>query len=167
MNFKLKELTDVILGRKTNGNVKGHLYSVLIEGDEETLLEQFFDKMDESYDEDAKQIVVRLKTMITKTGFADYYFKKNEGNFGDHVVAFKQNDLRIYCIYIDHTAIIVGSGGVKKVRAYQDDPELNSEAEKVKQLAKIINQAMMEHDLTIDDNGVICDNSEEHDYLGN
>lgn len=165
MKFTIKDVTDDIIGSQQNGKIKGHLYSVCLEDEEDTLIEKFIEEVSETRESDAKEIVLRLRNMILKTGFADYYFKDKEGNYGDHVVALRHNNLRLYCIYLDHTAIIVGSGGEKNVRAYQDDPKLNKEADIVKNLASIINKALIDRNITINGNGVIQKETEDVDFL--
>lgn len=55
--------------------------------------------------------------------------------------------LRLYCIKYGKEIVILGGGGVKDVRAWQDDPKLNEEASLIIKIAKEINQAIKEKDI--------------------
>jgi len=45
----------------------------------------------------------------------------------DHVMALPafQSGLRLYCLRMSDSVLIVGNGGIKKTRTYEQDPELN------------------------------------------
>ncbi len=140
---------------------KASIYSVVIDGQDETLLEQFFND-NEEYKEELKIILNKIKTMANITGCRKCYFKDGEGNLADGVVVLKGRKLRLYGIYFNNTVVLFGSGGYKNVRAYQDDPSLNYKAEQVKQIAKKINDAILDGTIKIG-NGEINDEDRE-DY---
>lgn len=52
---------------------------------------------------------------------------------------------------------LIGSGGYKPpdIRAYQEDPSLNSKAEEMKKIAACINKAIIEKDLKVRDDGTL------------
>jgi len=140
---------------------KASIYSVVIDGQDETLLEQFFND-NEEYKEELKIILSKIKSMANITGCRKCYFKDGEGNLADGVVVLKGRKLRLYGIYFNNTVVLFGSGGYKDVRAYQDDPSLNYKAEQVKQIANKINKAILDGSIKIE-NGEINDEDWE-DY---
>ena len=64
----------------------------------------------------------------------------------------------IICIYPNFLVflpciILLGSGGEKNVRAYQDDPKLNMKVEQIKYIAKKINDAIADREIIVSDDG--------------
>ena len=143
MNFDIEEIKEL------SGNAAS-IYSVTLEGEETTLLEQFFDENAE-YEEELKDILNKLYVMGQETGCRWDNFTHNEGSPGDGVSVLKSGRLRLYCLYVDSTIVCFGSGGYKspKIRAYQEDAELNSKVEQMKAIAKRINKAIVDKDIEI------------------
>lgn len=132
------------------------IYSIMLDGDDETLLDDFFEE-NKQYEEELKEIAAKLKTMGNSTGCRIQYFKENEGAPGDGVVALSYKRIRLYCLRFDSTCIFIGSGGYKppNISAYQEDASLNSKAQQMKKIAASINKAIIEKDLIINDDGSI------------
>lgn len=131
-----------------------HIYSILLKGDEITLLEKFFEE-NQQYKEELAQIMDKLTTMGNDTGCRREFFKHEEGSPGDGVAALRVGRLRLYCLYFDKTAVFFGSGGYKpaKARTYQEVPELNEKAQQMKNIAAKINMAIKEKDIVIEEDG--------------
>ncbi len=145
MNFEIEE------NEELSGDAAS-IYSVTMEGEETTLLEQFFDENAE-FEEELKNILDKLYIMGQETGCRWDYFKHNEGSPGDGVSVLKSGRLRLYCLYVDSTIVCFGSGGYKspEIRAYQEDVELNKKVEQMKSVAKRINKAIIDKDIEIKD----------------
>lgn len=143
MNFVIEEIEEL------SGDAAS-IYSVIIEGEEMTLLDQFFDENAE-YEEELKEILNKLYVMGRETGCRWDNFTHNEGSPGDGVSVLKSGRLRLYCLYVDSTIVCFGSGGYKSpnIRAYQEDAELNSKVEQMKAIAKRINKAIVDKDIEI------------------
>jgi hypothetical protein len=143
MNFDIEEI------KEFSGNAAS-IYSVIMEGEETTLLDQFFDE-NADYEEDLNEIFNKLYVMGQETGCRWDYFKHDEGSPGDGVSVLKSGNLRLYCLYVDSTIVCFGSGGYKspEIRAYQEDPELHSKVEQMKAIAKRINKAIVDKDIEI------------------
>ena len=143
MNFVIEEIEEL------SGDAAS-IYSVIIEGEEMTLLDQFFDENAE-YEEELKEILNKLYVMGRETGCRWDNFTHNEGSPGDGVSVLKSGRLRLYCLYVDSTIVCLGSGGYKSpnIRAYQEDAELNSKVEQMKAIAKRINKAIVDKDIEI------------------
>ena len=105
MNFEITELSDF------SGEM-AHIYSVTLRGEEQTLLEQFFDDNAE-YEAELATIVEKLMVMGNDTGCRYEFFKHHEGALADGVAALRAGQIRLYCLYFDRTAVFFGSGGYK------------------------------------------------------
>ena len=145
MNFEVEEIKEL------SGDAAS-IYSVTMEGEETTLLEQFFDENAE-YEAELNEIMNKLLLMGKETGCRWDNFTHNEGSPGDGVSVLKAGRLRLYCLYVDSTIVCFGSGGYKPadIRAYQEDKALNEKVEQMKAIAKRINRAIVEKDIEIKD----------------
>lgn len=143
MNYEIVELTE-LSGKEAS------IYSVIIEDDAYSLYDRFLIQYQEKYSHAIKDIQARIRTMANKTGARDIYFKGGEGAPGDGVCALfdlPDFNLRLYCIRYGLNLIILGGGGPKNVRAWQDDKKLSSEVKKLMKISKAITKRMMEKDI--------------------
>lgn len=132
----------------------GYVYSVSLDGDD-TLYDDFLKRYSTLYPDEIKDILTRLKQMSLYTGFVDTFFKMNEGSPGDGVCALfdKRKILRLYCIRYGNIALIVGCGGPKNTRTYQDDPYLNDKVEIIKKVSSVITKSIKEKLINLNING--------------
>lgn len=151
MNFELVEV-DGLSGQYA------HIYTVQLENEKDTLLEQFFNNNAE-HENELKDIFYRLKAMGNKTGCYRCYFTEGEGALGDGVIAMKSGNLRLYGIYFNNAVVLFGSGGWKVTRTYQEDPKLNKAAMQVRKIAKVINKAINNQEIIIKPDGTIDDDN--------
>lgn len=77
MNFEIKEIDGL------SGSM-GHVYSVVLDGKENSLLEDFFSENKE-YKKELEEYGNKIYSMSHYTGFRRQYFKLYEGNAGDGV----------------------------------------------------------------------------------
>lgn len=154
MNFEITELSDF------SGEM-AHIYSVTLRGEEQTLLEQFFDDNAE-YEAELATIVEKLMVMVmgNDTGCRYEFFKHHEGALADGVAALRVGQIRLYCLYFDRTAVFFGSGGYKspEIKACQEDPALNEKATQMREIAARINKAIIDKDIVIEQDGSITIN---------
>lgn len=141
-----------------------HIYTVLLAGEESTLLEQFFHD-NRQYSSELINIAEKLTVMGNDTGCRRDYFKHEEGSPGDGVAALRVGQLRLYCLYFDRTAVFFGSGGYKptQARAYQEVPELNEKVLQMKAIAARINKAIIDKDIEINEDGSLTINYWDYD----
>lgn len=135
----------------------GHIYSVAVDGSELTLFELFLEENVMEYRSELQEIVHKLNTMSTWTGFSDNYFKLNEGKPGDGVCAIAdfKGKLRLYCIRFGNILLVLGGGGPKSknIRAYEEDPKLLSENLIIRAVSDAMAKAIREKDITIEEGG--------------
>ena len=139
------------------------IYSIVPEGEDETLFEKFVDEHKVSYKDEIKDILKRLKQIGHTTGARESFFK-HEGdnyfviNYGKYVWALyddEERKLRLYCIRFANVAIILGGGGYKdkSVIKWQDDEKLSEEVRKVMSYAECIIKQLDDGDLYWSKNG--------------
>lgn len=149
MNFRLVEIPNL------SGN-SCKIYSVILDGDDSTLFSQFCAMNYEQYEDEILDIYNRLNFMGKEGGARPDFFKKNEGALGDSVCALydtPNSKLRLYCIRYSKIAVVLGGGGFKKTRTWQEDPILCKNAKLMMQLSARIDQAIREKDLKISESG--------------
>lgn len=134
MNYHIVELEDLSGSRAT-------IYSIVEEGSGSTIFEQFIEQHQEAYENEILDILNRLHSMGNIVGARDHFFKHNEGKPGDLVCALYDQPgrhLRLYCIRFGSVAIILGGGGPKSTRSWQEDPKLSLEVKKMMKVSEDI-----------------------------
>lgn len=129
------------------------IYNVQID-DNTSLFDKFLTAYYATHESEILSIVDKIRIIAQKTGARANFFKENEGTLGDGVCAMfdvPKYKLRLFCIRYGTEIIILGGGGVKEVRAWQDDPKLSSEASLIIKIAKHINQAIKDKDIEYSD----------------
>ena len=104
------------------------VYTVVLDDDDHSVFEQFIAEYSAEYKEELKYMVNLLTRMGKKWGAREQFFKDKEGAPGDLVSALYDDPdrkLRLYCIRYGGDLIILGGGGPKNVRAWQDDENLS------------------------------------------
>lgn len=136
---------------------KAHIYSVIMEGEDKSLLEQFFDE-NVAYVKDLKKVINKIHIIAHDTGCRRSFFKEGEGAWGDGMVALDfTGRLRLYGIYFHDAVILFGSGGYKpsNVKAYEDHPPLNEKAQQMKVIAKEIYRRITDGELKVNSDGTL------------
>ncbi len=145
MKFELVELENF-------SGSKATFYSVLVDDDSETLFEKFYNENKQSFREELKSIVKTLDIIALENGARRSYFKENEGKLGDLVCALydtPKSNLRLYCIRLGNTVIILGSGGQKpkNIRALQENEKLTHENYLMRTLSDLLYKKIKEGEI--------------------
>jgi hypothetical protein len=123
-----------------------------------TFLDQFISEHREEFTQDLINLMGRLKSIGNTVGAIETYFKLDEGLVWNDLVCalydLPDKHLRLYCIRLDEKIIIVGNGGPKNVRAWQDDIKLSRELKEMMHYSKIIHARLKEDSLRISLNGL-------------
>ena len=137
------------------------IYSFRIEGEKMSEFGKFlvmFKDVDDPYLLDDFNRIVLAISKMSENGVLESFFRR-EGGMGDRVVAIPlevketgqiRATLRLYCIRLSDKLLIVGNGGIKKTRTYQEDKWLN---QCVETLQKIDRELM-----DMENEGVVMDN---------
>jgi hypothetical protein len=136
---------------------KAVIYSVHKENDAKNLFDQFVDEYKESHKKELQFLLKRLQTIGQVTGAREIFFKTNEGKPGDGVCALydePDTTLRLYCIRYGNCAVILGSGGPKNTRSWQQDDKLDQHATDMIAFSQEITQALREGEIRWDSTGM-------------
>ena len=105
---------------------KVSLYSISFEKDRTTEFERFMMKFesDSSLNRDFLRIIYALQK-IMEEGALERFFRP-EGSMKDTVCALpiESGKLRLYCLRLSDRILIIGNGGIKESRTYQEDKTL-------------------------------------------
>ena len=121
---------------------KVSLYSISFEKDGTTEFEKFVTEfeMNASYNRDYQRIIAALQAILG-IGALERFFRP-EGKMSDNVNALpiESGKLRLYCLRISDQIVILGNGGVKNVRTYEEDPKLYGYVLDLQRFEKILNE---------------------------
>ena len=127
------------------------IYTVLLD-DKKTLFDDFVEENDEHFSDEIDDLFATLNKIGHRFGAKEYFFKLNEGNFGDGICALFDNPdklLRLYCIRFGNAAIILGGGDEKpkNIITFQENPKLTTENYLLRKISKIITQAIKDKEI--------------------
>ena len=103
------------------------LFSIIFEGDSLSEFRKFIEKFkDDAVRNKELNVILTQIGKIQQNGALERYFRY-EGKMSDHVMALPvlRSGLRLYCLRMSDSVLIVGNGGVKTTSSYEQDPELN------------------------------------------
>lgn len=131
---------------------KAKIYSIIPEGESLTLFEVFIERHQDACRKELGGLLATIYHIGHTTGARYSFFKHHEGRFGDFVCALYDRPdkrLRVYCIRFGMVAVIIGGGGEKpgKLRAWQNDPFLAGQAQRIIEYASDILNRMDKGDI--------------------
>lgn len=103
------------------------------------------------YPDETENLVAKLRAMGQKTGLRTDLFRLDEGLPGDLVVAVSDDvttTLRAYGIRYGNSILLLGAGGPKFVRAWQDDPKLKQAAEEMIAISKAMKEKVQNREIS-------------------
>jgi hypothetical protein len=142
---------------------KAHFYTVAVNDDEKSLFQHFVEDNRALHKEEIDELLMRIKAMGETTGAREHFFKLNEGKPDDSVVALYDlpaKHLRLYCLRLGSCTVILGNGGPKNTRTYNEDKNLNNKVKLLQKISKLIDENIRSKDVQIDENGAIYCNDE-------
>ena len=109
-----------------NSNDKCTVYTIQFVNDDQHKFDEFVSKFrdDTELNPDFRAIV-RFIEQVVEFGALERYFRR-EGTMRDSVVALPalKSHLRLYCLRLTDQILVLGNGGAKKSRTYQEDDSL-------------------------------------------
>ena len=80
--------------------------------------------MNATYNRDYQRIIAALQAIL-RIGALERFFRP-EGGMNDSVQALpiESGKLRLYCLRLSDQIVILGNGGVKNTRTYEENPKL-------------------------------------------
>ena len=136
MNVKKKTAVE-----KISESEKTALYSISFEKDGTTEFEKFVEEFEHNakYNRDYQRIIAALQAILN-LGALERFFRP-EGKIKDSVAAIpiEGGKLRLYCLRISEQIVILGNGGVKSTRTYEEDSKLYGYVLDLQRFEKILN----------------------------
>ena len=137
MNVKKKTTVELL-----KESEKASLYSISFEIDGTTEFEKFVTEfeMNATYNRDYQRIIAALQAIL-RIGALER-FCRPEGGMNDSVQALpiESGKLRLYCLRLSDQIVILGNGGVKSTRTYEEDPKLYGYVLDLQKFEKILNE---------------------------
>lgn len=146
----MKEVTLKTLEQTDNVS----LYSICFDGNAISEYESFVQKFkdDATLNRDYKNIILALEKIVAVRAFERFF--RPEGKLNDRVAALSidSRKLRLYCLRISDQILIVGNGGIKDTRTYQQSEELSGYVMDLQQFDNLLKEAQKEGSITIEKN---------------
>ncbi len=124
--MKTNETPKASLELVSKSNVAS-LYTILFENNDATEFTKFMLKFkDNAHLQRDYQIILLALQKILQNGALERYFRP-EGKINDGVCALPitSNKLRLYCLRITDQILIIGNGGIKNTKTYNENSELS------------------------------------------
>lgn len=138
-----------------NDNVS--LYSICFNSGNVSEFEDFLLKFKDNstLNQDFQKILLALEKIIDR-GALERFFRV-EGRMNDRVsaLAIDSRRLRLYCLRISDQIMILGNGGVKTTRTYQEDAVLSGYVMDLQRFDELLKQAQCNGTITIEKNMIV------------
>jgi hypothetical protein len=122
---------------------------------------RFYNKFkdDATYNDDLARIAKFVES-IADLGAIERFFRP-EGKMSDRVCALPvvKSNLRLYCLRLSNSILILGNGGIKKSRTYNEDDELRGYVVTLQNFDKLIKQGVNEGTIIISENQIDTENT--------
>lgn len=130
------------------------LYSICFDGNAISEYEAFVQKFkeDAKLNMEYKTILLALEKIVAVGAFERFF--RLEGKMNDRVaaLALDSRKLRLYCLRISDQILILGNGGEKTTRTYQESAELSGYVLDLQLFDKMLLEAQKEGSITIEKN---------------
>ncbi len=102
--------------------------------------------------------IVGFIDRIADVGAFERFFRP-EGKMNDNVCALSvvPSKLRLYCLRLSDKILILGNGGVKKTRTYNEDDELKGYVLTLQKFDKLIKEGVEDGTITVTENTLDTD----------
>lgn len=129
------------------------LFTIRFEGDSVTEFEKFANKFkdDAKRQTDLQMILNALNKILENGATLERYFRP-EGKMRDNVVALPtfRTSLRLYCLRMSDSVLIVGNGGEKNTKTYEESAELNGYVISLQKLDELIRVEVKKGNIVIE-----------------
>ncbi len=137
------------------------LYSIQFTSEDSSEYERFYEKFikDAKLNRDLLRIV-QIVDKIADEGALERLFRP-EGKMKDSVVALPvlSSKLRLYCLRLSNGILILGNGGVKNSRTYEDDDSLRGYVLDLQKFEELLKEGKRDGTITITERTIETDNT--------
>ncbi len=132
------------------------IYTIQFLSENESEYERFYNRFkdDAEFNPDLMRIVA-LINKIADLGALERYFRP-EGKYNDKVCALPvlQTKLRLYCLRLSDKILVLGNGGIKKTRTYNEDETLKGYVLTLQKFEKLIKEGENDGSISITTNTI-------------
>ena len=133
------------------------LYSICFDGNSVSEYEDFLAKFKDNstLNQDFQRILFALEKIIER-GALERFFRI-EGKMNDRLSALSldSRSLRLYCLRISDQILILGNGGAKTTRTYEEDETLSGYVIDLQRFDELLKQAQKNGSITIEKNMIV------------
>ena len=146
--MKKKTTLDII-----SESEKATLYSISFEKDGTTEFEKFVAEfeMNAEYNSDYQRIIAALQVVLDKGALERFFRPEGKMNDNVHAIPIEGGKLRLYCLRISEQIVILGNGGVKNTKSYQEDPKLYGYVLDLQRFEKILKENIDKGYISVDE----------------
>lgn len=146
--MKKKTTLDII-----SESEKATLYSISFEKDGTTEFEKFVAEfeMNAEYNSDYQRIIAALQVILDKGALERFFPPEGKMNDNVHAIPIEGGKLRLYCLRISEQIVILGNGGVKNTKSYQEDPKLYGYVLDLQRFEKILKENIDKGYISVDE----------------
>jgi len=132
---------------------KATLYSISFEKDGTTEFEKFVAEfeMNAEYNSDYQRIIAALQVILDKGALERFFRPEGKMNDNVHAIPIEGGKLRLYCLRISEQIVILGNGGVKNTKSYQEDPKLYGYVLDLQRFEKILKENIDKGYISVDE----------------
>lgn len=131
--------------RRRRKGFGANLYTIRFIDEEISETDKFIDDYIDDYEEDMAIIAAKMKNIQIR-GAKEIYFRA-AGSIMDAVMELPEKEqyskLRLYCLRWTERILILGNGGVKEVRTYQEDDLLYGHVKLLQKLSKLLQERIV------------------------
>lgn len=136
------------------------IYTIQFLKDMDSEFEKFVSKFkdDAEFNPDFQKIIAILSKIAGEGAFERYF--RIEGTPHDRVVALPilQSKLRLYCLRLSDKILILGNGGIKATRTYQEDPMLRGYVLTLQKFDQLLKDGVANGSIEVTENTIETDN---------
>ncbi|MBD5385377.1 hypothetical protein HDR69_03005 [bacterium] len=129
------------------------LYTIIFENDDMSEFSKFLTRFKDTgrLQRDYQIILYALKKIL-ENGVLERYFRR-EGKYTDRVCALPidSGKLRLYCLRLSDKILILGNGGIKSTRTYNENSELNGYVMDLQRFDALLKEAEKEGSIQIEE----------------
>ena len=131
---------------------KATIYTIRLKGEEQTEFDKFLSDPSVTSDPEFHALLIRINDIADKYGCQDRFFKLKESKSTDAVAALWRGSIRLYCCRYSNIIIILGSGGTKKTKTYQENPKLQKNVEIMAEVSRKMDKRINDRSILLIEN---------------
>jgi len=144
---------------------KAGLFTIIFEGENKSEFVRFINKFkDDAVRQNDLRIILNQIDIMLANGIAERRFRP-EGKMNDGVCALPvyKSVLRLYCLRLSDSVLIVGNGGAKETKTYQENEDLNGYVISLQKLDALLKADIKKGIVTIEKTEIIGADDKEYE----